>query len=81
MGTLVAMNVRGNRDLVKDCANGFLIPLVDAKALSRPIARLIDSSELRREMGKKSQEIVGAYAIGRVLKAMLVVHRKVLKGR
>ena len=78
---LVATNVRGNRDLVEDGANGFLIPLGDVEALSCALARLIASPELRRKMGEKSQEMVRAYAIGRVLKAMLVVHRKVLKGR
>jgi len=77
---LLATNVRGNWELVKDCANGFLIPLGDVKALSRTLARIIASTELHRKMWKKVRRKARAHLLERVLEEMQVVYRKVLKG-
>ena len=54
----IATDVRGNRDLVKNGENGYLVPLDDVEQTAIVIKRLIDSEDLRRSMGEKSKELV-----------------------
>ncbi|MCX7730267.1 MAG: glycosyltransferase family 4 protein [Candidatus Caldatribacterium sp.] len=76
---LVATNVRGNRDLVEDGVNGFLVPQGDVEALARALLKLIGSRELREKMGEASKEKVKPYSLESVLKEMEKIYRKFLK--
>lgn len=57
---VVATSVGDNDMLVNDGVNGFLTPVGDHMALSRHIAALADDGAMRREMGRKSKELLKA---------------------
>jgi len=60
---VIVTNVAGcTRDLVKDGWNGYVVPPVDSAHLSRAMARLAGDSELRRQMGIRSWEIIQPYS-------------------
>jgi glycosyltransferase involved in cell wall biosynthesis len=50
------------RDLVKDEWNGCLVPPADSAQLSTAMARLASDSELRRQMGARSRQIIQEYS-------------------
>ncbi|MGC1372202.1 MAG: glycosyltransferase family 4 protein [Candidatus Sulfotelmatobacter sp.] len=50
------------RDLVKDGWNGCVVPLADSAQLSRAMAALAGDSELRRQMGMRSHQIIQEYS-------------------
>lgn len=77
---LLATDIRGNRDLVEDGVNGFLVPLGDVEALTQALEKLIDSPELREKIGRESKKKVEDYSLDRVLWEMEEVYRKVLSG-
>ncbi|WP_427365253.1 glycosyltransferase family 4 protein [Candidatus Caldatribacterium saccharofermentans] len=76
---LVATDVRGNRDLVEDGVNGFLVPLGDVGALVEALGRLIGSKGLRERMGEESRRKVEAYSLERVLQEMERIYRRFLE--
>lgn len=55
---VVATNVGGIPDLVKDDANGFLIEPHQSKKLAEKIKTLINNKELREKFGKSGREWV-----------------------
>lgn len=55
---LVAFDVPGCREIVRDGENGILAPFKDAEVLACAIEKLIKSPDLRRKMGNRSREIV-----------------------
>jgi len=76
---VVVSNVRGNRDLVKQGGNGFLVELGDVKGLSSSFKKLIDDAELRANMGKVSLERIKEYDIEKVLIEMASIYDYYLK--
>lgn len=48
---LIATDIGGNRDIIKDGRNGFLVPINTPTVLANKIDALIDDDELRLEMG------------------------------
>ena len=56
---VVAYNIRGVRDLVKEGVNGFLVPFGDVEALAEKIMYLIDHHELAKEIGKRGRVKIG----------------------
>jgi glycosyltransferase involved in cell wall biosynthesis len=54
---IVTTDVPGCREVVCDGDNGFLVPVRDSKALSEALLRLIENSDLRAQMGRRSREI------------------------
>lgn len=67
---IVATNVRGNRDLVVDGVNGYLVPVNDVEATAKAIAKLASNKILRTKMGEEGKKIIRDYAIEKVLKEM-----------
>lgn len=64
MGTglpIVASDVGGNNEIVKEGENGYLIPGEDSEKLARDLSVLINDAELRKRMGGKSREMAGQY--------------------
>ena len=53
---IIASDVVGNKDCVRNGENGYLLPL-DADAYAEKIVQLVDDEELRRKMEKKSREL------------------------
>jgi len=67
---IIATNVRGNRDLVVDGVNGYLVPVNDIEATAKAIAKLASNKILRTKMGEEGKKIIRDYAIEKVLKEM-----------
>lgn len=54
---IITTDVPGCREVVHHGENGLLVPARDAKALSAAIAGLLENSDLRLEMGRKSRQM------------------------
>lgn len=67
---IIATNVRGNRDLVLDGVNGYLVPVNDVEATAKVITKLAENITLRNRMGEEGKKIIQDYAIEKVLKEM-----------
>jgi glycosyltransferase involved in cell wall biosynthesis len=50
--------VDGNRDVVKDCANGFLVSVNDDDAMARAVLKLLDDEVLRNRMGEEGHKLL-----------------------
>jgi glycosyltransferase involved in cell wall biosynthesis len=75
---LVATDVPGCREIVRDGDNGILVPLHDVPALADALARLAGDAELRRRMGRRSREGVEAHYSDEVIVAqMLSLYRRI----
>jgi glycosyltransferase involved in cell wall biosynthesis len=55
---LIAADVPGCREIVRNEVNGYLVEVKNAACLAEAIKKLILNKELRMEMGKKGREIV-----------------------
>jgi len=77
---IIATDVRGNRDLVKNGENGYLLPLDDVEQTAIAIERLIDSEDLRRSMGEKSKELVKQYDLKNIIPQMEEIYDLFLGG-
>jgi glycosyltransferase involved in cell wall biosynthesis len=58
---VVASDVGGNNELVKDGWNGYLIRGDDSSKLASDLVQLIDDENLRSEMGQRSREMAKQY--------------------
>ena len=77
---IVATDVPGCREVVKDGANGFLVPLKDAGSLSRAIARLLSDPLLRRRMGACGREIaLKEFSVGKISQETLDLYDELLE--
>lgn len=76
---IVATDVPGCREIVKNGINGFLVPAKNAQLLAEAILTLINSPLLRSEMGKKGRELVEKeFSIEKVISETLTVYRELL---
>lgn len=64
---LVATDVPGCREIVRDGDNGLLVPVKDASALADAIERLVRDEGLRRQMGESSRRRVESSYSDRVV--------------
>jgi glycosyltransferase involved in cell wall biosynthesis len=55
---LIAADVPGCREIVKDGYNGILVNLKDVDSLYNGIITLVDNTEMRKRMGKNSRKLV-----------------------
>lgn len=55
---LIATNVGGNPELVRDKVNGFLVPSADVEAMADAMESLVSNYELRTRMGAAGRELV-----------------------
>jgi glycosyltransferase involved in cell wall biosynthesis len=76
---LVATDVPGCREVVRDGKNGLLVPPRDAAALAAALARLAADADLRAAYGRASRQLAEAeLGIGRVAEETLAVYRGLL---
>ncbi|MFH1623647.1 MAG: glycosyltransferase family 4 protein [Pseudomonadota bacterium] len=64
---IVASNVGGIPDLVKDGHNGFLVNSGDANGLSSAIRKLIIDKKMRDEMGSRGRAMVKDYSVEKMV--------------
>lgn len=73
---MVATDVPGCREIVRDSETGLLVPPGDTDALVDALARLLDDAALRRRMGRRAREIVeNEFSIEKVVDETLSVYR------
>ena len=78
---IVASNVAGNRDLVKDGRNGFLVEPMSDDALTDAISRLVDDVAGVRRMGADSRTMAEAMTWRKVAAAYVDIYKQAAKSR
>lgn len=67
---IVASDIRGTNDLVKDNVNGYLLAPNDIDGFASKISYLIENPSIANSMGKKSREMIKPYYIDEVIEEM-----------
>jgi glycosyltransferase involved in cell wall biosynthesis len=76
---LVAADVPGCREVVRDGDNGILVPPKDAQALALAIARLVREPALRARMGAAGRDmVVKEFSVERIVGETLGLYRELL---
>jgi glycosyltransferase involved in cell wall biosynthesis len=76
---LVGTDIPGLREIVRPGINGYMAPVKDARALADALRPLLQSAELRLQMGRRSREIVLAeFSIERIVDENLALYRELL---
>lgn len=76
--SIVATDVPGCREIVRNNINGFLVPPYDPKTLADAIKILIENPELRAKMGARGREIVIAeFSEENVVKQTMEVYERI----
>lgn len=79
---MIATDVAGCRDLVRDGENGLLVPARDPVALADAIARLVEDPDLRRRLGAAARlDVETRLADGPINAAFLDLYAKADPGR
>lgn len=76
---LVVTNCRGNRDLVLNNKNGFVIEIDDFESFSNKIEQLYMSTNLRNQFGKASLNMVESYSLENVISEIKKIYSNYLK--
>ncbi len=75
---IVATNVPGCRDVVRDGDNGMLVEPRDAAPLANALARLLADPELRLRMGQRGRErVLNEFSQERIVAQVLAIYREV----
>lgn len=76
---LVATDVPGCREIVRDSDNGFLVPARDSEQLAHALCRLLQDKQLRRRMGLRGRALVASEFSDRtVIESTLSLYRTLL---
>lgn len=73
---IVASNCRGNRDLVEDNRNGYLVELEDNERYVNSVKNVYDSKG-NNQFGKESKEIIKDYLLDKIMEYMIIIYEKV----
>ncbi len=72
---IVATDIPGCREVVKDGVNGLLVPVKNAGKLAEALRKLIQDGSVRKAMGERGREIaVNQFSIERVVEQTLGVY-------
>lgn len=71
---IVATDVRGNRDLVQDGENGYLVAPGDAEGTADAFSKLDKDPAMRLAMGQRSRELAAQYDIAIIRSEMMRVY-------
>lgn len=75
---IVASDVKGHRDLIRDGGNGLLYPYGDWGSCARQILRLARDPALARTLGLQAHKDAEQYALDRVFPQVMAAYRTVL---
>jgi glycosyltransferase EpsD len=71
---LVVTDCRGNRDLVRNSENGYVVGIDDIYRFANEVDKLYKSEELRAKFGQKSLEFIKDYSAENVRKEMRSIY-------
>ena len=78
---VVATDVPGCREIVRDGKNGLLVPAKDADALAKALVKLLESPDLRRQMGNYGRQMVlDSFTVRHVTSRVLRLYSELLRG-
>lgn len=77
---VIAADAMALRELVHHGENGFLFPEEDAQALAAAAIALLSDEPLRRQMARKSLEIIKTHDINKVVGQYETLYRRMLPG-
>ena len=76
---LVASDIPGCREIVRDGVNGFLVPPRDHAALSDAVHTLLNSPDLRKQFGRASRTLACTeFSVDVVIERTLSLYRRML---
>lgn len=76
---LVVTNCRGNRDLVEDGINGYIVDIDDSISFSKAVIRLYNSKSLRESFKKENVQLIKKYSLDKIKKEMERIFSDILK--
>ncbi len=71
----------GPKEIIKDEANGFLVPVDDEQAMANRICQLIEDYELRKKMGKAARLKAKDYHLDGIVGKWMDLFRELCPGR
>lgn len=74
----IVSDVGGNRELVEDGYNGYVVPLGDTRALAEAIGKLLDSPDIRKRFGENSTELSQKYDEINMIKKVEEIYHSLL---
>lgn len=78
---VVATDVGGNREAVRDGVTGRLVPAADVRRLALAVAELLEDAEARRLMGAAGRKGAGRYSVERMVAAYETIYTEQLDER
>lgn len=75
---VVATDVTGTRDLVRDGVNGLLVPVDDHRALAAGIERLLDADTLAKSLAENGYETARRHSVASMVEAHQAIYLDVL---
>ena len=78
---VVASDIPGYREVVRDDAEGILVPPSDPRRLADAVVRLLDEPDLARTMGAAGRARAHRYSWDRVAREVEAVYEEALAGR
>lgn len=75
---VVASDIRGHKDVIEDCVNGFLFSTDDISGFEKAILTLYKNPALCSEMGRRNVERAKNFTVEKVLNAMNVIYHTVM---
>lgn len=73
---VVATDISGNRDLVREGEVGFLVPPADSPSLAKAVLRLLSAEQLRRQMRRECRRIAVRYRWANIARQYLDVYQE-----
>lgn len=78
---VIATNATGNREIIKDGENGFLIPVGDENALASRIREIVDRPDIGRELGRAGRVLIEQkFGIEQMLQKHVELFRQLVSG-
>ena len=71
---IIVSNSRGNRDLVVDGQNGYVVPAVDHDSYIAKIEELHNDETKRQSMGKASKKMVEPYLMPKIMEQIIKIY-------
>ncbi|MEK5491323.1 glycosyltransferase family 4 protein [Paenibacillus sp. FSL R7-0297] len=76
---LIVTDCRGQRDLVKNNINGFIIGVDDANRFAEAVIELMESNKIRKEFSRNNLIDIQKYSLNNVILEMNLIYQSLLK--